>query len=1288
MPVKSLVAASAHDGSEAGGSAERLMPGDSVFDRFVVERLAGSGGMGSVYRAVDRTTGEPVALKVMARRGQDPARFSQEARVLSELIHPAIVRYVMHGVTAHGEPFLVMEWLAGEDLGQRLTRAGLSVAESIAVVRRVAEGLAAAHARGVVHRDVKPSNVFLVEGDPSRAKLLDFGIVRLQLSADPPSIPPLTQTGTVLGTVGYMSPEQAIADRAIDARADVFALGCLLFEGLTGRPPFTGAHVVAVLAKVLREDAPRLRDLRPDLPPALDGLLARMLSKDREARPADGGAVLREFYTLGSIAGGAPEVSARTPPRLSGGEQRLVSVMLAFVPDAIDRVAALVQRHGGEHARLANGALLVTLTGRGSTSEQVLTAAGCALELREAFPSARIVLAMGRAQTMRGGPPGRVIDQAASLLTEFTSTGIRVDEVTAALLEARFEIRKGDGWYTLAGRRPGLETPRTLLGKSTPCVGRDKELALLEATWRECVDESVSRAVVVTGPAGQGKSRLRHELVDRVTRGWPHASVFIARADPVGAGSSFLMARQLVRAAAGLREGAPIADQDSTLRTYVAGRCEGPEAGRIADFLGELVGVPTSGPPSLPLRAARSDPQVMAEWLRRSFRDWLAAECAAGPILVVLEDLHWGDLPSVTYLDGALREFADKPLMVLALARPEVETTFPGLWRTAEVTQMPLARLTARAAERLVRAVLEDGTPPDMVSRIVERAHGNAFFLEELIRHAAGGAGGSLPETVVALVQSRLERLPDEARRVVRAASVFGEVFWQGGVGALLAETPHDLEPWLEHLVADDVVIPAGESRFPKQVEYAFRHGLLRDVAYAMLTQADAVTGHRLAGEWLEAAGERDALTLAAHFEHGGEPRRAIPWLVKAVQAATDGVNLEAVVAIGTRGLACNPEPDERTALCLGMFGARMLQGDWAAGVPWVRDALGLSPVGSANWFECASRLVAAGAFLGDATIAAPLIEQIVRVPIQPKPSGPYGLSVWSGFMALLIMGKVDVARSFLERAEALNQGTDDVDPVFRVWLRIARAWYQLVYAEEIGGALAILSEVCALADRMGYAVGKAQALAVRVQAFAWAGDCRRAEETARELRASGATLWADWGELYLSWAWLAVGRLQESIGAFEQLRGRRDPLLARYACSGLAAALARAGDEAAAVREGLLIAETTTARASAGDGGLEALAVVALRQGRPQDALGYAARGLQALSRGGRLQTHVHRLLRAEALHALGKTDEAFAAIHEAREGVLRVAALISEPELRASYLTRVMNNARTLDLAQQWLG
>jgi hypothetical protein len=339
----------------SGHGADPSLPlkaGEVLSGRFAIERLAGSGGMGAVYRATDRVTGAPVALKVRKGRDKDEERFAREVQVLAELNHPAIVRYVAHGETAQGQPYLAMEWLEAEDLSLRLARARLTVGESLDVVPRLAEALAAAHARGVVHRDVKPSNVFLVAGVPTRATLLDFGIVRIRPSSSPSMARPMTRTGMILGTVGYMSPEQATADQALDARADVFALGCVLFECLTGVPAFSGAHLVAVLAKVLREEAPRLRQLRPDLPPKLDDLVARMLWKDKTGRPADGDAVVLELKALGAIAGGAPEVGLRPAVGLSASEHRLASVILAIVPGEPPRVSDIARRCGGDFARL------------------------------------------------------------------------------------------------------------------------------------------------------------------------------------------------------------------------------------------------------------------------------------------------------------------------------------------------------------------------------------------------------------------------------------------------------------------------------------------------------------------------------------------------------------------------------------------------------------------------------------------------------------------------------------------------------------------------------------------------------------------------------------------------------------------------------------------------------------------------------------------------------------------------------------------------------------------------
>src|SRR6185503_14780107 len=172
----------------------------------------------TVYRAIDRASGSPVAFKVLRSVSADATdRFAREVRVLSGLRHPGIVRYVADGRTHEGEMWLAMEWLDGESLNHRIARAGLTPAESVELVRRIAEALGAAHERGVIHRDLKPSNLFLVDGDLERVKVLDFGVARV---ADASA----TRTGVMVGTPGYMAPEQARGDRRVSSRSDVFAL--------------------------------------------------------------------------------------------------------------------------------------------------------------------------------------------------------------------------------------------------------------------------------------------------------------------------------------------------------------------------------------------------------------------------------------------------------------------------------------------------------------------------------------------------------------------------------------------------------------------------------------------------------------------------------------------------------------------------------------------------------------------------------------------------------------------------------------------------------------------------------------------------------------------------------------------------------------------------------------------------------------------------------------------------------------------------------------------------------
>jgi tetratricopeptide (TPR) repeat protein len=1278
-----------------------LHAGDVLSDRFVVEAFAGSGGMGTIHRAKDLLTGQAVAIKVMASEGRgDESRFAQEVSLLAELSHPAIVRYVGHGATALGTPFLAMDWLDGEDLAARLARAPLTAAESIAVMRRACEGVAVAHAIGVVHRDLKPSNLFLVGHEPAELKVLDFGIARHGDAARTVTQPG-TLPGTLLGTVGYMSPEQAMGPGEVDARADVFALGCVLFECLTGRAAFVGSHAVAVLAKVLREDPPPVSELRPELGKSFDALVGRLLEKNPEQRLRDAAAVLSALDQLGREETDAI-LASRPTPGLTGTEQRIVSVILgrprkkarssgvrrARTELEMGRIEELARRFGAEPVPMRGGGLLVVLSGRGAATDQATQAATCALLLQPLRPDLCLVVATGRAETAERIPVGAAIDRAARLLSGATDPrkGVALDELTAGLIEPGFDLRKSGDRIWLIGQHVDLEATRLLMGKPTPFMGREKELGLLELTLSQCVDDSVTRAVLVTGPPGQGKSRLRHEFVARV-RERTNVNIVTARADPVGAGSAFAIVRQLVRGAMGLREGDATDEQRARLDAHVSDVCKGENSERIADFLSELIGVSSTRRASPELRAARNDPQIMGVWLRRSFREWLEAESTIHPILLLLEDLHWGDLPSVGFLGEALQAPSMKSLMVLALARPEVHHAFPGLWEGADKLEVPLGRLTPRAAEGLVRGALGAKVEASAVSRIVARADGNAFYLEELIRRVAEGDTERFPETVLALVQTRLERLESDARRIVRAASVFGEVFWAGGVAAVLGATrsPRDVAFAIQGLVKLEVFAANHESRFPGEGEYRFRHDLLREGAYAMLTDADRTTGHLLAGKWLERAGEKDPLALADHFDRGNERARAIPWLLQAAQSALDGGNVTAAIALARRGIDCDPDAEERGRLRLLEATALGTRGDWPACVRASRDVMNCLPVGSAPWFGGAGLSLFAGMSLGDPGVSAEVLQAILSVPDQPEPSGQYGFALYCVCVALVSMGQDELADAFVLRAEAAEQQASDLDPRYVLYLRVARGHLRSAKGQ-MGQALESLAEAREVAESTND-FGRAAAGLHSLQLFIELGQTARVEAIQRELsqlwKSTGLGLYAGWSTYMSAWSELNAQRPSDAVRALRSLLDR-DAFMAPTARAWLAHALVATGELDDAEREARTSLDAAAMLPAARSTASVALALVNLMRGRPAEALAFIESAPDA---GWPSNRSTRGLARAEALHAVGRTDDARRAIRDARDRILRIAAGLEDAALQHSFTTIIAANARTLALAREWL-
>jgi serine/threonine-protein kinase len=281
------------DATEAYGfdtvedAGQGVEPG-ALVGEYRIEGELGAGGMGRVYAAIHPVIAKRAAIKVLhPELSRDPAaveRFVREARVVNEIGHPNIVDIFAFGTLADGRNYFVMEQLRGESLKARMQRARLSLDEVRAVLATIATALEAAHKVGVVHRDLKPDNVFLVDVEDAPAplvKLLDFGIAKLLV--DDRRLE-RTETGAFMGTPAYISPEQARGEN-VDHRTDIYALGVMAFELLTGRLPFTGTSVAEVVAKHLMEAPPSMCGIGAQVPEELDAMVGAMLAKEPSQRP-------------------------------------------------------------------------------------------------------------------------------------------------------------------------------------------------------------------------------------------------------------------------------------------------------------------------------------------------------------------------------------------------------------------------------------------------------------------------------------------------------------------------------------------------------------------------------------------------------------------------------------------------------------------------------------------------------------------------------------------------------------------------------------------------------------------------------------------------------------------------------------------------------------------------------------------------------------------------------------------------------------------------------------------
>jgi tetratricopeptide (TPR) repeat protein len=1187
-----------------------------------------------------------------------------------------------------------MEWLDGETLADRLARGLLGPAAAARLGSRVLQALAVAHARGIVHRDLKPSNLFLPAAELDHVKLLDFGIARR--AQDEWQV---TRPGSVLGTPLYMAPEQARDGDAVDGRADIFSLGCVLVECATGKLPRLHAHPGS---KTDTWDDTELAELYAALPRSLRAVLDRMLALEPAHRPDDAEELSAELASVADLAVDGPESQSAPRTRtLSGNEQRVAAVLVisglssAFADGQGEARQAtlceLLAAHGARAERTVDGLTTIAFTGLGIPADQAAQAARLALRLKGVSPESS--LGMSTSRTDMGGKLSlqEVTGKAARLLATTPAGKIHVDGPTARLIETRFEIQPlTDEAWRLLFEKGIREIPRTLMGKEVPCFGREREIGLLETLWDEACDEPGARVLLMTAPAGGGKSRVRHEFCERIQRRGRAFELLLGLGDPMRDAAPFALLGPALLAAAGITGGESEAVQRKRLTAHVSRFLSDKDGPRVAAFLGEMANLPFPDDDLLPLRAARKDARLMADQKLMAWLEWLEAECTHHPVLLVLEDLHWGDSPSVSFVDAALRVLAERPLLVLALARPEVDRRFPGAWKERNLQHVNLAPLSPRWSQRMVEHVAGD-LPEHSARWIVERGQGNPFYLQELLRVAAeGGRVGddsNLPDTVLGMVQARFDRFGPEAKLVLRAGSVFGQVFRADGVKALIdTDRGKDVERWLDILEMQEILFSRsiGDLR-----EYAFRHALLRQAAYEMLPPAEKRLGHLLAGQCLEQAGERNGLVLADHFERAEEKERAIHWLGAAAKQALDADDLAETIVRVERGVRLGAEGEELWAMRVIESDARFWRGEHEEAERVAREAIRSG--------DARIRLGALSALFNALGVQTKYDEIATLFRALERPAAPELLNAWLDCVVnatayLAVSGDNEVRGRTLA---LLEESRDRLDPIL-----IGRAAGLKAHIARFKGQPTQVVAHDRWAANYFKDIGHRRAACETQQnlgvSLLEVGQIEAAEHCFREAMVTARTL--DLGYLLRGGLQMLVNILAykgdvdeaRTVGkhALAVTSFQNDRRFQGCAEAYLSVAEYLAGDYVRGEQYARAAMATWDAVPPSRPFAVALLARALLAQGRPSEALPFARDAFSQLESMGMVDDGeaTIRLALAECLVATGDQAAAQDAVASAAQWLRTRAETIDDPAMRESFLTRIPEHGRILELSREF--
>lgn len=914
-------------------SASDILPSQRVGKYEIQDRLGG-GGMGVVYRAFDTQLKRSVALKFLRKNittdNDARARLLVEAQAAASLDHPNICTIYEIGETDAGQLYLAMPCYEGQTLRKVVEAGKLSIETALDYTRQVATGLQQAHAAGIAHRDIKPANLLVTS--EGVVKILDFGIAKRTEDQ-------LTMTGSRLGTLAYMSPEQ-LRNEEVDQQTDIWALGIVLFELLTGERPFQGDYEYALMYALLQEDPTDVFSLRDEVPLEVGDAIRKALSKDKAKRPQ----TVKDFLDL-LKAQSLPEKSdiavmkTASLRRLSeDGERVHATVVISslqgyydlieeLTPDQLATIMAdlntqismhvskqggVVHQFAGEEFILLFGVYnryeddglrairtLLKLHGLIAKSS-AFTDFG--LTLQSAIASGYLIVQAPVDASSSRNVTGQLLMLARRMVAKSEEGKVLLDAETARLVRSHFSVMENGVLKTrhqqvplfwLEGKR---ETISPVHGDTeaglTVFTGRQQELDSIRRCF-ERVKGGEGQFVTLNGEAGLGKSRLSYEFRKELKES--HVRLLIGRCQSYSH-TPYLPFLEVLRAALEIQSlNSTEIDPEKIVHSILA--IDNKLDGMIPVYL-RLLGLKHPGYEVLD----GIDGESLRHAINECFSALFIALSHSQPLVLVLDDWHWSDDGSRDILNQWIELLGSHSVLVLLTYRP----SFVPDWGHPEChTAIRLRSLGREAVSTVIKGLVGvRKLPEEVISLLMERTEGNPFFLEELVNSMQEGGlleatDGRLlvrealdhtkvPGSVQAVLRTRFERLPDAARNVLFSASVIGRSFSLALLKAILP-AHSSLEEELDAVKKRGLL---QKTKVLPEIEYRFKHALIQEVAYESLLVRRKKLLHGEVAKAIESLYPeqmaQDPFKLAHHFGVAEMWEKAVAYGQKASKLAHD----------------------------------------------------------------------------------------------------------------------------------------------------------------------------------------------------------------------------------------------------------------------------------------------------------------------------------------------------------------------------------------------------------------